>query len=178
MRRPFMNEKRIQTQNRIKQALLYLMQREKYENIQVKQITELAKVSRMAFYRNFSTKDDIVKCFIETQYNEFVEAISENNIQELESLLRVYCGYFYENRHILDAVVTAGVEGKVLKSQTAYFQKFFDTGITDIPEMPDYDVAYYSGAVFATLLYWRRKDYDIGVDAIAQHLISKFEQDL
>lgn len=172
-----MNEKRVRTQIRIKQALLYLMQREKYDDIQIKQITELAKVSRMAFYRNFSTKDDIIKCFIETQYNEFVEAISENNTQELEDLLKVYFGYFYDNPHVLNAVITAGVEGIVLKSQTQYFQKFFNAAIVDIPEMPDYDIAYYSGAVFAILLYWCRKGYDMSVDELCRRLVVKLERD-
>lgn len=43
------------------QALLWLMEKKKYENITITDIAEKAGVTRITFYRNFESKNDIIK---------------------------------------------------------------------------------------------------------------------
>ena len=44
----------------ITQALLQLMQAESFESISITDITKRAGVSRVSFYRNFDSKEDVL----------------------------------------------------------------------------------------------------------------------
>ena len=52
----------------ITEALLQLMNKKNYENITITDIAERAGVTRITFYRNFNTKDDIVKQYVQKLY--------------------------------------------------------------------------------------------------------------
>ena len=53
-------------------ALLRLMETEDYDRITIQQIVDTAGVSRMAFYRNFETKDQILQYHVNRITDEFV----------------------------------------------------------------------------------------------------------
>ena len=54
------------------EALLHLMETEDYDRITIQQIVDEAGVSRMAFYRNFETKDQILQYYVDRITDEFV----------------------------------------------------------------------------------------------------------
>ncbi len=47
------------------------MNKKNYENITITDIAERAGVTRINFYRNFNTKDDIVKQYVQNIFNEY-----------------------------------------------------------------------------------------------------------
>lgn len=56
-------------------AMLLLMEQKSYDKITVTDITKKAGVSRMSFYRNFDSKDDVLfkcaeECFLEMEKSE------------------------------------------------------------------------------------------------------------
>jgi len=59
-----MEEKNL-TRDYIFEAFFRLLETQAYEKISVSHITEKAGVSRMSFYRNFKSKDDLVKKSLE-----------------------------------------------------------------------------------------------------------------
>ena len=63
------------SRNRLIQALMTLMQEKDYTDITVTDLTQAAGVSRMAFYRSFSSKEDVI--------NRFMAAVGE----QIHSLL-------------------------------------------------------------------------------------------
>ncbi|MGN1227180.1 MAG: TetR/AcrR family transcriptional regulator, partial [Christensenellales bacterium] len=54
----------------ISTALFELMEKKDFHKIKITEIIERAGVSRMGFYRNFKSKEDVVEQFI---YEKFVE---------------------------------------------------------------------------------------------------------
>ena len=56
----------------IAEALLQLMETEDYDRITIQQIVDAAGVSRMAFYRNFESKDQILQYHVDRITDEFV----------------------------------------------------------------------------------------------------------
>ena len=61
------SETNILTKECILTALLRLMDVKSYENITITDITNLAGVSRMAYYRNYKNKDEI-RGFLENKF--------------------------------------------------------------------------------------------------------------
>ena len=54
------NEANVLTKECIVTALLRLMETKSYQSISITDITNLAGVSRMAYYRNYKNKDEIL----------------------------------------------------------------------------------------------------------------------
>ncbi|MDE5631168.1 MAG: TetR/AcrR family transcriptional regulator, partial [Bacilli bacterium] len=53
-------------------ALFTLMKKKKYEDISITEITNKAGVSRVSFYRNFNSTEDIIKKWIEDITDHFL----------------------------------------------------------------------------------------------------------
>lgn len=54
-------------------ALFDLMKRKNYDSISITEITNKAGVGRNSFYRNFNSKEDIIKKWIQDTTNDFLE---------------------------------------------------------------------------------------------------------
>ncbi len=62
----------------ITNALFTLMKRKKYDDISITEITNKAGVGRVSFYRNFNSKEDIIKNWIEDTTNNFLKSSDIN----------------------------------------------------------------------------------------------------
>lgn len=75
----------------ITEALLQLMDKKDYDKIAITEITKKAGVNRVTFYRNFNSKDDIIKnCLL--SYNK-----DESNENGMYLILK----YFSDNKDII-----------------------------------------------------------------------------
>lgn len=59
-------------------ALFTLMKSKKYDDISITEITNKAGVGRVSFYRNFNSKEDIIKRWIEDTTNNFLKSSDIN----------------------------------------------------------------------------------------------------
>lgn len=66
-------EKNTYVKNQITQALLKLLKTKELKDIAVSEITTIAQVSRVSFYRNYSDKEQILKEYISITLNEWNE---------------------------------------------------------------------------------------------------------
>ncbi|MFT8836966.1 TetR/AcrR family transcriptional regulator [Liquorilactobacillus satsumensis] len=154
-----MNKKSANTQHQVEQALFQLMQAEKFDNISITTISEKAKVSRMSFYRNYTSKEDILNKFLARLYDKFLFDVAAQNLTQVTQLLDIYFSYFQENPQIIRAITNAGVEGLALRMQTAFFRDFFEKRFGEKQVISLYDVSYYSGAIFSVLILWNQENY-------------------
>ncbi|HFI0633279.1 TPA: TetR/AcrR family transcriptional regulator [Streptococcus suis] len=58
-------------QDYIQEALLQLIQQKEYEKITITDIAKRAGVTRISFYRNFESKDDILKQALERAFSVY-----------------------------------------------------------------------------------------------------------
>ncbi|PBQ22413.1 TetR family transcriptional regulator [Levilactobacillus brevis] len=172
-----MDKRIMRTQAKAEKALFELMQEQDFSEISITDIANQAKISRMAFYRNYNSKEDILNKFIQKEYATFVDDITTHHFKELEQLLEVYFDYFKNNPAVLSAIVSASIEGFALRKQSDYLLDFFKTRIKNQQPAP-IEIAYYSGAIFASLLYWRENDYQYSAAELAEHLAEKIKNDL
>lgn len=56
----------------IAEALISLMKKKKYSSITNKDITDRAGLSHITYYRNFSSKDEIIKFYLDDITNNFI----------------------------------------------------------------------------------------------------------
>ena len=78
------------------------MNKKNYENITITDIAERAGVTRITFYRNFNTKDDIVKQYVQNIFNEY----KWND--KLDTTYQIF-DFFYKNKKTIDLLYKANL---------------------------------------------------------------------
>lgn len=73
------NKKSLTSKEKLTDALFLLMEKDSFSDITILQITQYANVSRATFYRNFETKEDIIRYSVSKKANEFIEHIEQNS---------------------------------------------------------------------------------------------------
>ena len=69
------------TRECIRTALLQLLKDESFENITITSIIKRAGVSRAGFYRNYSSKEDIIEEFAQITYKELTTLITYKTLE-------------------------------------------------------------------------------------------------
>lgn len=142
------------TEDRFYNALTALMERKSYEDITISAISDEAGISRMTFYRNFKSKDDILVSHL----NSVIEDIKKNFMAGSDLSEK---NFWYEmirasrsdplNEHLM----AAGLFEKTITSQLDFilsvYRDYFGLDLTD----QDSVVFVYRklGAVFGCLFY-------------------------
>ena len=90
------NPSAIRSQKQITEALLSLMEKYQYSQISVKQIILETDLVRKTFYRNFSSKDDVLNSYID----EIIFAYTDALLDETEPLDIIF-DFFEKNRNLV-----------------------------------------------------------------------------
>lgn len=73
------NPSAIRSKQQITEALLRLMEHSPYNEISVKQIILETDLVRKTFYRNYTSKDDVLNAYISMKVYEYVDALMDQN---------------------------------------------------------------------------------------------------
>lgn len=74
---PSQNPSAIRSKNEITDTLLQLMKTYSYKDITVKQIILESLVARKTFYRNFSSKDDVLNAYIDSIMQRYIYTLQQ-----------------------------------------------------------------------------------------------------
>ena len=70
----------MKSKDKIVQSLIELMETHEFEEITVKDISELAEVNRSTYYRNFKSKEAIIKYKLESIMDEYLKEFESKTI--------------------------------------------------------------------------------------------------
>lgn len=136
--------------NRIVAALIALMQEKPYGEITATDISARAGVSRMAFYRNFSSKEEIITRYIDTVGRQVSESVAGTaGLKEyFEALFRLLGRY----STMIKEVCAAHLGELIL----AYLNKrLFSTPIrANMLAIDKYRLRFFAGAFYNVLVEW------------------------
>lgn len=80
-----------QSKKMLAEALIDLLQKKDFSSLKIQNITDRAGLSHMAYYRNFSCKEDIIEYYLNTITNEFIEnsqiSYKADNFKKLITIL-------------------------------------------------------------------------------------------
>lgn len=149
-------------------ALVELMQRRPYDEITITDITKRAGVSRMAYYRNFRDKDDILI----QRFQALMARAGENMARE--SPEEYWAGYLQRRRQdpVFEHILKAGLFDKVfdmaLDAVRTLYQTVYGLDMTD--ERRQLFACQKLGALYGTLLYLQKFPGRMSADALARCL--------
>jgi len=74
------------SKNFITEATLQLLEAKSYTKLTVMEVVKRAGVSRMAFYRNFESIEDVLKQYYSPKFETFFDKVKQTKVNEMEEL--------------------------------------------------------------------------------------------
>lgn len=151
----------VQSKEWILLALLDIMNRKEYKSITVKEIAARAGVDRKTFYRNFKTKEDVLRFYIHGACQEYIAKLEHLDTRTTYTISKIFfticqkhMSFFsvLEEHHLLTLLLSAFDE--LLPEINKHFES---SNTTYCPLYnSEYVLAYYTGGFWNISTKWIR----------------------
>ena len=142
-------------------AIYQLMYTTPYDKISVKMICEKAGVSRMSFYRYYSTKEDVFINFADERFEEFYETYMTRDIT-VDAFTRNVISYFKKYRRQIKILEKSNTTF-ILITQFEQYARYIMRNAKGLMVLQHHSnplaVPYYAGAFFNVLVFWSKNDF-------------------
>ena len=134
------------------ESLLLLMEDRGYAEITIDAITRKAGVNRSTYYRNFSSKEDVIQFFLTEVMQSFVENCEDTEMNSLPSYLDSLFRHFYQYRAQLVLIYQNALFYLALE----VFNKTFESRQPDRfhSKRERYDLYYHIGGIYNFFVLW------------------------
>lgn len=133
----------------ITQSLLILLENDEYINISIGAITEKAGVNRSTYYRNFESKDSIIRFYYEGIMENY---LNENSSREgsMQEYLSGMFHAFLSHKDDLLLLHRKGLSHLMLDT----LNSFFASNTTEASISEQFELYYHTGGIFNSMLLW------------------------
>ena len=167
-----MSDKKISTTNIfakecIVSALLQLTDIKPLSSVTISELCKKAGVSRMTFYRNYASVEDIfIRRLTEIfgQYKEESSSAKNGGIFYDKAHMIHYFGYLSQYRAFLKGLIHCGFGAHFLQMLTSYILEEWQ------PYADELTLTAFSGSLYNLFRLWASRDYQIPVETLAQKL--------
>jgi AcrR family transcriptional regulator len=139
-------------------ALMLLMEKKGFNDISITELTNRAGVSRMAYYRNYNLKEDIILDYLDELFDEYRKQVFSNPRDDFQAAC-LYFAYFRKHEKLLVNLIDSGLSNLILirydKYLSTVFQNFYSHKKYE-KEMAQYVIEYISGGLYKILISWAR----------------------
>ena len=132
----------------IVESLLILMGKKPFNEISIKEITAKAGVNRSTYYRNFTSKNEIIKYYFDNLHKEYYNNM-KSDITTEQNLYDLF-NFYYKYKDELLLIHKNGLSHLILDS----LNKLFKLTIKKQTYAEIYKAYFYAGGVFNSLLLW------------------------
>ena len=160
------NEANTLTKECILTALLRLMQEKPYAAISITDITNVAGVSRMAYYRNYASKDEILLKRLEDEERKIINSIGGEKVSTLKEIILYFARFYQENSAVITAAYEAGLEKTLSNMLEKRVVNYFP--IVKATTQGRYAVKFYIGAIMSAFSYWVNGTFEESAEEVAE----------
>ena len=159
----------------MQQALLRLIEAKSLSDITVTEVTKLAGVSRITFYRNYTELVDILFDYLEMQ--QFGLAQNPAAEEYLPQLIRSYFIFFHENRSLFQCIQTYNLLPRLYAALEAHLSSKAYLLISTYGFESPYEVSALTGMLSKILMDWIRSGMQESMEemsSIVYNIITKY----
>ncbi|WP_294970095.1 TetR/AcrR family transcriptional regulator [uncultured Methanosphaera sp.] len=138
------------TKEEIAESLITLMKNKDFENITVKEITGRARVNRSTYYRNFKSKEDILKYKLGLIMDEYMDSFKE--IKEKTKKDYIYTILSTYSKHKDVFLVMHQAKQTYLLQQV--YMEYFQNKIKNPSTYDLYKTYYHMGGIYNFTICW------------------------
>lgn len=153
----------------IRNALLHLLEQEKYDRITIKEICQQADLSRQTFYQIFSSKEEVIQYHFSTLFHAFEQERDSIQNDTIPQIAHHFFSFFYEHQDFIHILIANNLTFLLEQQFEVYLRKIdLFRNINDKEPHGDYTTAYIAGALTQVLIHWFQHSFDLSVDALSR----------
>ena len=149
----------------ITEALLRLLKKKEYRDISITEICERAGVTRMSFYRNFESKEDILVKRVRHITDDFLK---ESAISYRDDTIGSYFVQLFTHMEQQKELCAALDKAGLLHIVKDEFDRIFLD--TYRQEYDDYKAVFLAGGIYNVFLFWFRDGCRDAPEALAKRV--------
>lgn len=167
------NESHVLAVDCIYTALLQLMKIKPYKEITITDITNKAGVSRMAYYRNYKDKDDILVKHAEESITELEQRIISKKSLTEEGLLRDFITNMQSDMFVYN-IMQAGLFQKMFNLYKEFMVRVYSGIFGWDMEDENIQLLIYRkmGCLFGYMMYMNDRKQKLNTEILIEHLMS------
>ena len=156
----------------ITSALFELMKKNDYAKITITDIVKKAGVSRVSYYRHFSTKKDVLIRYFDIEKQNFASTfLPYYSTQNWSGFIKELFRSFKQKNDTIASLKKAGLERLYLEYLTEQLESVF----AHVFENKYYAVSI-AGAVYNTCLCWLNRNFEDSIDIVSEPFVQLQEQ--
>ena len=163
------------------EALVRLMEHKEYHEIKISEIIDKAGISRATFYRNFNTKDDIVRLKVTMMFQEFHKDMQmfyrHNGDIDEQYLIQEFFKKIDQEEKLIDTVIKTNVEYVMVDgilSIIQYFKHRFYELVKTSKRTEDYIMDIVASSAWTLLSRWHKSGKEESPSQLARIYLSAF----
>lgn len=143
------------------EALLQLMEHKEYAKITITELAQKAGLDRKTFYRNFDTKEDILRLYLDHACEDYIANLRKETVLTTYTVARAYFRTCLAHIHFFCLLDDNGLLPLALEAYDRYLPKLhrmFECGQSaDNPfYYSDYALSFFTGGFFNISVKWIR----------------------
>lgn len=138
-------------------ALIRLMDQKDFKDITISEIAKKAGVSRMTYYRTYSSKQDILIQYFDDHSKELLAKLESTPQLTAEQFALMFFSSFKEHVHYLKYLYLAGLMTEMLERFTGFLRCLYQR--IELPVMSgselEYHIRFVAGGLYMLLFHWQ-----------------------
>lgn len=166
------NPNNILVKEYIVSALLKLIESKTVSSISITELCKKAGVSRMSFYRNYDSIEDIFSKQLAEIFENYKNDELTQNVKGFyydKEHMNHYFNYLYTYREFLDGIIQCGYDVMFLNMLNEYI---IDKWLHVSDKLT---LTAFSGALYNSFLLWSSSNYSEEKELLIQNMVSIFE---
>ncbi|MFD1440376.1 TetR/AcrR family transcriptional regulator [Lacticaseibacillus hegangensis] len=150
-----------QTKQRLRQAMGDLIVAKAFSDISIIDLTEHAGVSRMAFYRHYSSKEAVLIDYVDEQLAPLYDFLTRLPHKGPLFICQAYFQYVDAHSGLFEALIQTGAELVPAECFRDYAVRFYAENVPQVPFAPDfkrYFNSYVGAGLYQMTLDWIKDD--------------------
>jgi AcrR family transcriptional regulator len=140
-------------------ALILLLRRKKLHAIPIKELCDKAGVSRTSYYRNYSSKEDILAQYINSEFQARLQRLFRENHDSFFENSAIFFAIARKHRELLDIIIKNDLSRLLLAQYRTHLYTLVKMGILRCENgCSDYYVSFWAGGLTELVLSWTRRD--------------------
>jgi len=137
-------------------SLMMLMEKNNFQEISVTDITNKAGVSRMAYYRNYKSKEGIITNYLDELFEVYLDEVSNYEKIDVYQFAYRYFVYFRKHEKLIKNLIKANLSILILERFDVYLHSIFKNILNNSSseKINKYEVYYIAGGLYKVLIEW------------------------
>ncbi|MDO5813852.1 MAG: TetR/AcrR family transcriptional regulator [Bacillota bacterium] len=141
-------------------ALFELMEHKKFQEITIKELAKNAEVSRLTFYRNFDSKEDILREYYEIVFSQYLEKLDNSKDSSMQIIILACYEYWKKSENHIQLILDNQLEYFLYETFENCLCTFFQKSHID-NQLKENQMKFLISGFYFSMINWISKNKNV-----------------